>query len=270
MNYRLDKKTKRKKFWWIVTLCVLLIIFFLVRQPFFNTFSYLGHTIFRPVFSVGNKVGSVFHGVSSFFSSKRSLLLENEALNNKLEEQEARLANYDALSAENNILKETFGRKEDRTLVLSAILAKPNQSPYDTIIVDAGSSNNVQVGNIVFAKGFIPIGRVAEVYPRSSKVILFSNSGERTKVVITKNAALEETQGLFMDITGRGGNNFEMVLPRDFVVEKGDEVILPGITPFVVAVVDTIISDPRDAFKKALLVSPVNIQTLKFVEIDVN
>jgi len=32
--------------------------------------------------------------------------------------------------------------------------------------------------------------------------------------------------------------------------------------------VETIISDPRDSFQKALLVSPVNIQEIKFVEVE--
>jgi len=59
-----------------------------------------------------------------------------------------------------------------------------------------------------------------------------------------------------------------MILPRDFVLEKGNEVVLPGITPYVLGIVQSILSDPRDSFQKALLVSPVNIQELKFVEVE--
>ena len=60
-----------------------------------------------------------------------------------------------------------------------------------------------------------------------------------------------------------------MIIPRDFKLLKGEQVVLPGISPKVVAVVETIISDPRDAFQKALLVAPVNIQELKFVEVQI-
>jgi hypothetical protein len=73
---------------------------------------------------------------------------------------------------------------------------------------------------------------------------------------------------VFLEIVGRGGGNFEMIIPRDFIILKGDEVVLPGIVPYVVGIVETIISDPRDSFTKALLVSPVNIQELKFVEVE--
>ena len=68
----------------------------------------------------------------------------------------------------------------------------------------------------------------------------------------------------------RGGGNFEMILPRDFILERGSVVTLPGIFPYVVAIVDTIISDPRDSFAKILLTSPINIQELKFVEVIIN
>ena len=128
---------------------------------------------------------------------------------------------------------------------------------------------------MVFARGFIPIGRVAEIYPNFSKIILFSTAGEKTQVVVSIGTSNDASlvadsvdQNLFMELVGRGGGNFEMTLPRDIVLVKGNQVVLPSINPRVVAVVETIISDPRDPFTKALLVSPVNIQELKFVQVE--
>jgi hypothetical protein len=43
---------------------------------------------------------------------------------------------------------------------------------------------------------------------------------------------------------------------------------LPGIENYVLGTVAGIISDPRDAFTKALLVSPVNVEDLAFVEVE--
>jgi len=70
------------------------------------------------------------------------------------------------------------------------------------------------------------------------------------------------------ELVGRGGGNFEMTMPKNFILQKGDQVVLPGPYPYVLAIVEKIISDPRDLFTKALLVSPVNIQELKFVEVE--
>ncbi len=172
------------------------------------------------------------------------------------------MANYNSVLAENTSLKEILGRKNEKIkMTLAAILAKPNQSPYDTLIIDAGKAQNIGVGSLVFALGNVPIGKVDTVYEKSSKIILFSNSGEKTQVVLSG-------KSVFMELVGRGGGNFEMIMPKDFTLAKGDEVVMPGINPYLMARVETILSDPRDAFVKALLVSPVNIQEQKFVEVE--
>ena len=160
------------------------------------------------------------------------------------------------------VSKEILGRKNEGTaVILAAILSKPNQSLYDTLIIDAGVKQGLQTGDLVFAEGNAPIGRVAEIYQNSSKVILFSNAGEKTQAIVAG-------RDVFMEIVGRGGGNFEMILPRDFTLSKGDEVVSTGIMPYILGVVETIISDPRDSFVKALLTSPVNIQELKFVQVE--
>ena len=262
MNYLLDKKIKRKKFSKIAFCVALLVILFYFRSGIFSGFSYGSSVIFRPVLILGQNIGGKLKNVSLFFASKNSLYNQNTDLKYKLDEDVAKMANYNSVLAENINLKEILGRKsEQNTLVLAAILGKPNQSLYDTLIIDAGVQQGIKATDRVFAFGNVPIGRVAEVYLYTSKVILFSNSGEKTQVVIT-------SKNIFMEIIGRGGGNFEMILPRDFVVQKGDEAVLPGITPYVVGIVETIISDPREPFQKALLVSPVNIQELKFVEVE--
>lgn len=231
----------------------------------------MGNIIFRPVLVLGNSVGEKFNALGSYFASKNSLSLENENLKSQILESEADRANYASVVADNVSLKEILGRKEVKiNMVLSAILSKPNQSLYDTLVIDVGTNQGIKVGNTVFAFGNVPIGRIDMVYPDSSKVVLFSNNEEKNQVVVGSKSASTRTSlggNIYMEIVGRGGGNFEMVIPRDLTLQKGDLVTLPGITPYVVGVVETVISDPRDPFVKALLTSPVNIQELKFVEV---
>lgn len=261
MSYLQDKKIKNKKTWTAVLGFLLLVVMFYFRTSVFGGLSYISNTIFRPVIVVGNSAGSKFSNLFSFFYSKNSLVAENNILKQQIEEKDATMANYNSLLDENNQLKDILGRKKEQVnLFLAAILAKPNQSPYDTLLIDAGKNQNISVGNLVFALGNVPIGRVSEVDATSSKVVLFSNPGEKTEIVI-------EGRNVFMSIVGRGGGNFEMVVPRDFSIDKGVSVALPGMTTSPVGTVASIITDPRDAFTKALLVSPVNIFELKFVEV---
>jgi len=262
MNYLLNKKTKKRNFSYILIGILILLVLVYFRASIFNGLSYMANGVFRSVLIFGNNAGEKFSNTSSFLSSKKSLLVENENLKLQLDEISNKVLNYNSVLDENIKLKEILGRKDTTpVMTLAGILSKPNQSVYDTLIIDAGENQGVAVGQRVFAKGNVPIGKVDTAYPNSSKVILFSNPGEKTEVVISG-------KNIFMELVGRGGGNFEMTLQRDLILEKGTEVVLPGIIPYILGTVETIISDPRDSFQKALLVSPVNIQELKFVEIE--
>jgi len=277
MSYLLDRKIKRKKFFKILLGVIILLFLIYFCGSIFRGLSYASHAVFRPVLILGHNIGEKFSNLSSVFYSKKSLLLENENLKSQILESEADRANYASVVDENNKMKEILGRKlVTADMILATILSKPNQSIYGTLVIDAGINQGIIEGQRVFAFGNVPIGYIAETYGNSSKVILFSNPGEKTEVVISLGSPFGEAspsagqagKNIFMQVVGRGGGNFEMILPRDFILDVETEVVLPGITPYVLGVVQTIISDPRDSFQKALLVSPVNIQELKFVEVE--
>jgi cell shape-determining protein MreC len=261
MSYLLDKKIRRNKYFKYVLSAAILFILIYFRAGIFRGFSYVSSIIFRPVLILGNNIGGTLSNTGAYFRSKNSLFLQNEDLKSKLNEEEAQVSNYNSILDQNSKMQEILGRKDIKAnMILAAILSKPNQSPYDTLIVDLGAKDGIITGQRVFALGNVPIGYIAEVYANTAKVVLYSNPGEQTEVIISG-------KDTFMQVVGRGGGNFEMVLPRDFVLDKGTEVDLPGIRPLALGIVQTIISDPRDAFQKALLTSPVNIQELKFVEV---
>lgn len=263
MSYLLDKKTQRKKFSNIAIGVVVLIILFYFRNGVWRGFSSVSTFIFHPVVVVGDSLGGKFRSIGAYFVSKTSLLAQNENLQAEVAADDARMANYDSVVADDAAIKDILNRKNPKlNMVLGAILSKPNQSIYDTLIIDAGTDQGVKISDTVFAFGNIPIGRVADVTSNSAKVILFSNPGETTEVVLSgKNS--------FMQLVGRGGGNFEISLPKDSGLSKGDQVTLPGISNYLVAITQTTISDPREPLSKALLTSPVNIQNLKFVEVEI-
>ena len=262
MSYLLDKKNKIKRLKKITIIIFIFVFLFYFRTPILTGLSSFSHFIFRPVLVLGSTVGNSIKNLEFYLESKKLLYLENENLKLEKKINEAKTANYNSILEENIKLKEILGRiPENKKMIIVSILSRPNVSPYDTFIVDSGESEGVLLNKKVFAYGNIPIGKVVEVYKNSSKIILFSSPGEKTDVIISgKDTA--------MQLVGRGGGNFEMILPRDFVLEKGVEVVLPSITPYVVATVETILSDPRDSYQKALLKSPINIFELKFVEIE--
>ena len=263
MSYLLDKKIKEKRFFKITLGIVVLIILFFFRAGIGSGLSEVSQIIFRPILIVGQGIGGKLKNLNSYFISKSSLYNQNQKLQAEVDFNNARMTNYDSVVADNASIKEILNRKDPKLdMILSVILAKPNQSIYDTLVIDVGASEGIKIGENVFALGDVPIGRVDIVYPNSSKVVLFSNPGEKTQEVISG-------KNIFMELVGRGGGNFEMVLPKDLIMQKGDQVVMPGINPYVLAIAQKTISDPRDPLNKMLLTSPVNIQEQKFVEVEI-
>jgi hypothetical protein len=113
---------------------------------------------------------------------------------------------------------------------------------------------------MVFAYGYIPIGKIAEVYDGSSKVLLFSSPGVTTTVILPPSF-------ISVDMIGRGAGNFEVSLPRDFVLPLGSSALLNGDDLFVLAKSVKKLTDDRDSYQKVLFVSSVNIFELKFVQV---
>ena len=231
--------------------------------------SYASGEFFHPVLVLSKNLGAKLGNLNAYFSSKRSLYQENENLKRELSMREAELINHEILVRENENLKEIFSRAPTgKKFLLAAIISKPNQSPYDTLLIDVGETNGARVGDMVYALGNIPIGRIDSTTPRTAKAILFSSPREKTQVIIPASLGQNAPSDVFWELTGRGGGNFEMTLPRDFILEKENTAVLPGIRPYAVAIVETILSDPRDPWQIALFRSPVNIQALKFVEVE--
>ena len=157
-----------------------------------------------------------------------------------------------------NKLLELLGRKQDSNTVAVAVLTHPPQTPYDTIIIDAGSSESVTLGSEVSLPEGPLLGIVSEVFRNRAKVKLFSSPGEETNAIL-------ERDNMPVTLTGRGGGNFRLLLPRDVRVEKGDKILSTNIVPHLLAVVEEISVESTDSFKEVLARSPTNIFTLRFV-----
>ncbi|MEK7586235.1 MAG: rod shape-determining protein MreC [Patescibacteria group bacterium] len=220
-------------------------------------FSFIG----RPFWQAENIVVNGVSNSSYMVRTKSSVYRENESLKKENESLRLSMIDYQILKKENETLKELLGRlPENHTFTLANILAKPNRSLYDTIIIDIGNDLGLIGSEQVFAGNNSPIGQISAVYSKSSLVMLYSNPGQITEAVLDNSNATVE-------LVGRGGGNFEMTIPNDLPSDVGMMVVLPGSNREIVAIIDGVISRPTGPLKKVILRSPVNIQSLKWVEV---
>jgi len=260
LKYQDKKQIKKKKK--MIKSTIWLSVFFIVASlGFWSFFGGPLNFVSRPVLKIGNWISSGFDNIGYYFSSKSKLTKENEIIKEENSLLKLKMLDYEIVKSENLELKKVLSRLPGaNNFILANILTKPNRSLYDTIIVDTGKKDGVTEGALVYAYGEIPIGRTSEVYDNTSLVTLYSSPGQKTEGII--DGVLSS-----VELVGRGGGNFETIVPVELTLQNGSIIYIPGFSAKVLAVVKSVISDPSDPFKKVILSSPVNIESLKWVQI---
>ncbi len=257
MNYHSrDSRKKKRKI--LLIILVGLVLFF-----YSNIIAFAGG-IFRfitePIWGAENNITQNFFNPFNFFVSKENLIVSLQQAQKDKEDAELMLADRNLLLKENIELKDALGRVDKKDVVLASVLSKPNNSFYDSLLIDAGSEQGIKKDDKVFVSGDILIGFVSEVNKNSSKVVLYSSPKEESDVMVAFNIEAKAV--------GRGGGNFEIILPRDTDVEVGDPVASFGFNALLLGSVESVDSNPIDSFKTILVKSPVNIFELKWIQVE--
>ena len=259
-NFRHDRQRQqqRQKFMGYGLLFVLLFIIF--RGPIANVLSSSLFTVFRPIAILQNSAQAWWSDMGTLLTSKELLALENKRLKDALDGITLEAYSHQELREENEQLKAMLGRASGRTFVLARVLANPGRSPYDTLLLDAGSDDGVAVGMKVFVDGDFVIGEVERVVVRGALVTLYSSYGKELPVSIGSSSVPALAKG-------EGGGNFRIGLPKDIPVSHGDLVRVPALAPEYLAIVAAVDHPDGSSLEDVYLTWPFNIYTLTHVYI---
>lgn len=262
-QFRDKKQIDQKKK--VIKNIIFLIIFLLLGVG--GVYSFTGgffNYIGRPIWKIRNSTSDNLESTSYLFKTRASIFSENNNLLLENTRLRTSMIDYNILKEENLKLKELFDRvPPGKNLILANILTKPNYSLYDTVIIDIGTDDGLSVGQKVFSNEVTPIGKISIVYKDTSLVTLYTNPGEVTEVMI-------DGFNTNLELIGRGGGNFEMTIPIDLPFTNNTLVFLPNIESEIIAIIKDVISSPNDPVKKVLLISPINVQNLKWVFVNRN
>ena len=257
MNYRLKSKKKRSILIEGVSVALLLLAVFFT--PLAGLFSPPLFFAARPLLIAERHVFSYAESIAGFFSAQSVLVAENKALQAENTRLQTRLADHDFLQQEYRALVTSFGHApENPAVVIAAVLAKPPQTSYDTLVTDAGRREGIAVGDRVRV-GTLSIGDVIDVEERISKIALFSTPGRISTVTLQN--------GVSVSARGEGGGSFRFSLPRDVEIREGDSVFFPGTPGVYLGTVGSVEARPTEPFKIVLFEGPVTMAQLVWVEI---
>lgn len=205
-------------------------------------------------------VGSVFTG----FDSKQQLAAQNVALASEV----STLKNENAvLTARAQDLTKLLGGGSGALnagggtdMILEGVLARPPESPYDTIVVQGGSSDGIDAGARVFGNGGIPIGSVQSVTVHSAVIKLLSTAGVITDGWVGSNRTP-------ISLTGTGAGTFTATLAKAATPSVGDEIYVPGPGSVPIGTVAGIVTDPSSPTVQLRIQPFVNIFSITWVEV---
>ncbi len=261
MTLRHNKLQLRRK---NMALAVLILVsaFALLYAPSRGAISQTIYMVAPAVWKVGGEVRDTLNSFWGGFNSKRSLVYENDMLKEEVNRMQVNVLDRNMLEESVIKLKEALGRVSEDNRVTADVLAGPGRSPYDTLIIDAGTENGVVVGNRVVYSGVGVIGEIAEVYDTSAKVKLYSSNGEEHAVVVGVQAVPSVAKG-------RGMGNFEIKVPQGSLVVVGDEVLMPTGN-LILGIVGSVEENIVLPFTRVLFQTTFNIAEVRSVEVIVN
>jgi len=216
---------------------------------------------FTPAFRIANTIAAKSHTFFASFGDTAALAVRNEQLagenaalateNQALLEKEAGL---------NRLMGSSGSQKIAASAILAGVVARPPESPYDTLVVAAGSSAGVTLGMEAFGEGGVPLGVVSSVTADFSRVTLFSAPHMITHGWIGH-------AGLPLSILGAGAGALQASLSRSADVVVGDTVFAPGPGMLPIGSVVRIDSDPSSPGITLLIKPKVNPFSLTWVEL---
>lgn len=213
-------------------LAVFLIFTSKINPDFTNEISYKIIEVSRPVASV---IEAPFKLGSKIIKGTKYLIFikhENDRLlkeNTKVQKLYAEAIN---IQKENEQLKKisNFVEKYEIEYKTARVIYKTDSGEILSVLINAGKDQNIKKDSIVLGnKGMV--GRIVEIYPNLSRVLLINNSNSRIPIITSES----RTRGI---LGGNGTNNLEILYLDDkHKIEEGEDVytssdanmITPGI-----------------------------------------
>ncbi len=220
-----------------------------------------------------SKQQDIFWSLSSLgehWKKEAQLISENKSLKNQLDELRASLAAKNLTLNNYQKIAEIFPA-ENEDLIMAEILARPNVTLYDTVLLNRGTKDGVARGAKIFGYHGVVLGEITDVYENTAKAKLYSSPEEKSLVSLIgaqKEASSKKNPQAGLIAVGEGGGVFRLQIHREIPVAVGDFLVLEGLNNHLLAEVASIKKDDRDPAQEILAHSLVNLNEINFLGIE--
>jgi cell shape-determining protein MreC len=243
-----DKRNKRIRI--VVVSLFVIFIGFLVPKAF----SLVSAVIVYPFHATSIWIEESSSLVPSLIRDRGEMLDEIESLKNQLAVANGTSLTQTRLFEENNNLRNLLNiDTEARTA--AAVIARPNELPYDLLQIDRGSKHGIEVGAPVFIGKDVVIGLIVHVAPEYSFVEMVTSSGfEATAFIVGPNVVVS--------MEGVGGGVARVRVPQGVPLAVGNLVYLPSVEPGVFGRVSYVENEPSQPEQYGYISPDISVSSL--------
>lgn len=199
---------------------------------------------FRPIMSTIDSLGRDLSSIATAVGEIDQLRLDNEAL--RADNDRIRAANRQAeeLRRENELLTGLLQLRSgfEYKTVAASVIARESSEVQRRIVLDRGTSDGIEIGDVVIAGGGALVGRVVEAGSASSTVELISDSASTVIGHLLASAATGEVRGR---------------LPGSLLMENIDAAVTVGLGEEVVTAGIELAGGIRSPYPKGLVIGRV-------------
>lgn len=211
-----------------------------------------------PFFRAGSSLAQNTRALTASFESTKNLLASESAL----QQENTALASENATLAAKvaDLEKLLGGAREAAPGMVAGVLARPPESPYDTLIINGGSADGVVLGERVYGPGGFPLGSVESVMQHYARIVLFS----------APNISIDGWVGTArapITLTGQGGGSFTARTSRTSSIAVGDIIYVAGPGALALGTVAGIDNDPSSPIETLHIRSSANLFSITWVEL---
>lgn len=252
-SHRISRNKKIKK-----TIAIVVVgLFLLWLAP--KVISGFVALVFSPINSTETWLRESGQSFPQFFRDRSDLVAEIRDLRSQTPEGSKEKVTITGLWHENNELRR-LQSANDEPRILASVIARPNQVPYDSLVLDRGSNDGVVLDAPVYIASTTVIGFVKNVFPGSSVAKLITTPGFNTSVYVYG-------PNIYTNAEGMGGGVLRVGVPQGIPLEEGNVVVLPSVNLGIFGEINTVESEPTSPEQYGYVTTDIPLNNLRLVNI---
>lgn len=212
-----------------------------------------------PVVTVQSWLTHSTGALPEYIRDRSELIEEIATLRDSLQEKSEETQQLEFLEKENKSLRELLGENEEER-IMAGVIARPNQLPYDVLLLDQGSADGIEINTPVYIGAKTVIGYISKTTAHSSIVTLVTTPGFVSTVFVYG-------PDIYTNAIGQGGGQMRIGVPQGVALSVGDIVVLPSVSSGFYGAVTHVESRATEPEQYGYVTPAISLQGLHYVSV---